>query len=232
MDPLYLKALGLGFAGFDPSGALLAIAFLAAGASRKAVFLFGLAYLGGTITILSVASILLRTRVPGTGLRVLDHHPQTRAVVELIIGIVLIGVALCHTLHKNQSTTAKSRKLPIAPWATMGTGLLLAAGVVGEPALLAFTVVAATANATSTIIGTQVVAVLASKFPVLIVMIGVALGAESTVTTRLTTLWDRVAPAVSRLVTILLVGMAAVLIANALWWFRTDAFLLQALPPR
>ena len=226
MDVLYLKALGLGLAGFDPSGALIAMAFLAAGATRRAVFLFCVVYLTATIALLSIASIALSTRVPGTRVRLLDNHPQTKAVVELLLGIGLLAFAAWRLMHAKGPDRPRTRALPVSPLATAGAGLLLAAGVIGDPALLAFAVVAATAERVSSIVIAQAIAVLASKALVVVVMAAVGLGSESLATDRLQSWWKHAAPVLGRAVSIVLVGMATVLVANALWWFRTGSFLL------
>ncbi|MGC4190568.1 MAG: hypothetical protein QM589_04940 [Thermomicrobiales bacterium] len=226
METLYLKALGLGIAGFDPSGALVAMAFLAAGATRKAVFLFCLVYLTGTILLLTIASVILSTTLPGTDWRILDSHPRTKAVVELAIGIVLLAIATYHHFHTGTTRSSKPRSLPVSIWATAGTGLLLAIGVIGDPALLAFTVVAGTASNLLTIAIAQIVAVVASKILVVVVMIAVAVDTDGQLIERLRTWWTRATPAMGRIVTIVLIVMAFALIVNAAWWFRTDTFIL------
>lgn len=226
METLYLKALGLGIAGFDPSGALIAIALLAAGATRKAVVLFCLVYLTGTIALLTLASRILSTRLPGTGWRALDDHPGTRAGAELVIGIALLAFAGWRLLHADDPKPATPRTLPASTPAAIGLGALLAIGVVGDPALLAFTVVAGTADTLPTIILAQTIAVLASKALVVVVMAGVAFGLEGRLTGRVTAWWKTAAPVMGRIVTLVLIAMALVLMANATWWLRSGTFLL------
>ena len=53
MGELVLAALGLGLAGIDPAGALIAIAALAAGARDRAVMAVGLVSILGTARSLS-----------------------------------------------------------------------------------------------------------------------------------------------------------------------------------
>lgn len=227
MQTLYLKALGLGIAGFDPSGALIAMAFLTAGAARRAVFLFCLVYLVATIALLTIASSALSTRMPGTGWRPLDNHPQTKAVAELLIGAGLLAFAAWRLLHHGgQGTKGKTRDLPVSTWATVGAGVLLAVGVIGDPALIAFTVVAATADTLTDIIVAQTIAVLTSKVLVLVVMVAIGLGVDKQVSGRLRAWWTKAAPAMTRIISVVLIGMAAALITNALWWFQTGGFLL------
>lgn len=226
MESLYLKALGLGIAGFDPSGALIAIALLAAGATRRAVLLFCLTYLAGLIALLTLTSSVLSTKLPGTGWRALDDHPATKAGAELVIGIALLAFAAWRIRHADAGKPGKTRALPVSTGATIGMGALLALGVVGDPALVAFAVVAGTAKTLSTIIIAHTIAVLASKSLVVVVMIGIAFRQDRAIVDRITAWWDSAAPAMGRIVTIVLILMALVLVTNAAWWFRTDTFLL------
>lgn len=226
METLYLKALGLGIAGFDPSGALIAMALLAAGATRRAVFLFCLTYLVALVALLTLASSILSTKLPGTNWRALDTHPGTKAGAELTIGIALLVFAAWRLTHRGDGKPRQARKLPVSSWATVGMGALLALGVVGDPALLAFAVVAGTANTLAAIVVAQTIAVLASKFLVVVVMAGILSGRERAFVDRLTRWWELAAPAMGRVVTIVLIAMAVALMVNAIWWFRTDTFLL------
>ncbi|MGN6032689.1 MAG: hypothetical protein ACTHQE_13615 [Thermomicrobiales bacterium] len=226
METLYLKALGLGIAGFDPSGALIAMALLAAGATRRAVLFFCLTYLLALIALLTLASSILSTKLPGTSWRALDTHPGTKAGAEITIGLLLLVFAAWRLIHAGDPKPETPRKLPVSTWATVGLGGLLALGVVGDPALLAFAVVAGTANTLADIIVAQTIAVLASKMLVVVVMVGILSGHERAFVERLTKWWKRAAPAMGKVVTIVLIAMAVLLMTNAIWWFRTDTFLL------
>lgn len=226
MESLYLKALGLGLAGFDPSGGLIAIALLAAGATRRAVALFCIVYLGGTVVFLSAISWLLRTRLPGTDLRLFDNHPATKAGVEFSVGLILLALAIHRLRHRNDHHETKRRRLPISPWATMGMGLALAVGVVGDPALLAFTVIASTSGSLASIVLSQAIAVVASKILVVAILTVLMASKDDANVLRLRDWWLRSEPTMHRILTGVLFVVAVTLILNALWWYVGGDFLL------
>lgn len=226
MESLFLKALGLGLAGFDPSGALIAVALIGAGATRRAVALFCMVYLIGSVTVLTAIAWVLRTRVPGTDLRLFDDHPATKAGAELAVGIALLAVALHRFLHRNDPRPEKRRQLPVSAWATAGIGIALAIGVVGDPALLAFAVVASTASSITAIVVAQIIAVAASKILVVAILVVLVRNQTSADITRVRDWWQRAEPRMNHLLSIAVVIVGLALIANALWWYANGTFLL------
>ncbi|CAN0502532.1 unnamed protein product, partial [Phaeothamnion confervicola] len=148
------------------------------------------------------------------------------AGAELVIGVALLAFAGWRLLRPGAPKPTTRRPLPVSTPAAIGLGALLAVGVVGDPALLAFTVVAGTADTRSTVILAQAIAVLASKALVVVVMAAVAFGLEGRLTGRITAWWKTAAPVMGRIVPLVLIAMALVLVVNATWWLRTGAFLL------
>ena len=91
MGALLVTVLGLGLAGLDPAGALIAAAALTAGARDRAVLLYGVVVLVGTALLGTVLSLTLGARLASVDWSVLVPAGRVGAIIELGVGAGLLA---------------------------------------------------------------------------------------------------------------------------------------------
>src|SRR3712207_2331226 len=87
---LLLAALGLGLAGLDPAGALVAAGALTGGARERHVAAYGLVSLLGTVAFGTALSLVVGPRVAGVDWGELASSPGA-ALVEAALGLGLVA---------------------------------------------------------------------------------------------------------------------------------------------
>ena len=90
MIELLLAALGLGLAGLDPAGALVAAGALTGGARERHVAAYGLVSLLGTVAFGTALSLVVGPRVAGVDWGELASSPGA-ALVEAALGLGLVA---------------------------------------------------------------------------------------------------------------------------------------------
>lgn len=90
MIELLLVALGLGLAGLDPAGALIAAGALGSGAREPHVAAYGLVSLLGTVVLGASLSLTVGPRVAAVDWGALASSPGA-AVVEVVLGLGLVA---------------------------------------------------------------------------------------------------------------------------------------------
>lgn len=95
MVDLLLAALGLGVAGLDPAGALIAAGALGGGARERDVAAYGLVTLLGTVAFGAALSLAIGPSITSFDWRVLVPGGWTGAILDIVLGLGLVawGVA-------------------------------------------------------------------------------------------------------------------------------------------
>lgn len=221
MEALYLKAIALGLAGFDPSGALLAIAWVAAGASRRLVLAFCVVYIAVTITVLTGLAVVLGGNLPGGGWHPLADDPAAKTVVELLAGLLLVAFAAYKIVswRHPRPETPKAPRPPrhVSPGAVIGSAVLLGCGIVGNPALIALIAVSATSQSGWHVFSAELLAIFVNKLLVFVMIVALILNRQDIIAQWITDLWAKVAPRLGTILIYLLGGVGLVLIVEALW---------------
>lgn len=229
MGELVLAALGLGLAGIDPAGALIAIAALAAGARDRAVMAFGLVSILGTALVGSVLSLVLGAELAGVDWLALLPVGQTGAIVELILGVGLLGWALVRLTRRSVSAP-KPRRARAGTAGLMVTGGLFAVSAVLDPTFVAVTVLAGRGHSPVAVVLAQLLWVLVSQAPLVFLLVAIAVGGHQAAVDRFTRWWDRARPVLRTIITIALLLVGTTLVVDAAWWFTTGHFLLPEPP--
>lgn len=227
---LLIAALGLGLAGLDPAGALIAAAALAAGTQARPVVAFGvlvvvLTALLGTALSLTVgaglADVDWAAAVPG--------GPVTAAVEALAgLGALVWALARWRRSPADPADEAPRRRSPRAVGGAglLGVGLLFTAGAALDPSYAGLVVLAGRGEPWWEVLAAHAVWSLVSQAPLVVLVVAVARGGHERAVALFTRWWGRARPLVRHLVTGALVVVGLGLLLDAGWYAATGTFLV------
>lgn len=222
MTALLLAALALGLAGLDPAGALMAVATLAAGASRRTVVGFGLVVLGGSAALGVTLSLTLGVRLRSVDLLGLLPRGDLGALVEVMIGVGLLGWVWWRQRNRSvpgADRVGRSRLLPV-----LGLGVAYAALSLTDPTFAGMVVLAGRGQPVLEVVGAHVVWSLASQLPLVVLVAAVLAGAHDGAVAWFQRWRARVGPALRRGVTALALVVGVALLGDAAWFAATGSF--------
>lgn len=225
MGGLLVTALGLGLAGLDPAGALIAVAALAAGARTPAVLLYGAVAIVGTALLGTVLSLTLGSRLAGVDWTALIPGGRGGALLELGVGLALLIWAALRLLRR-EVRAPKPRRGRTGSAGLVAVGALFALSAALDPTFVALVVLAGRGQGLLAVALAHVLWAVLSQAPLVLVLAAAAGGRHQRVVERFGGWWQRVQPRVRRLVTGALVLVGVVLLLDATWWFATGSFLL------
>lgn len=231
---LLLASLGLGVAGLDPTGALLAAAALAAGARPRAVVLFGASVLVLTAALGTVLSLTAGASLAGvdwTGS--LPGGPVT-AVLEALAGLLALGWAVARLRRRadpaREEVAAEASRRGGARLASgagmVGAAVLFTAGAVLDPSFVGLVVLAGRGEPLAQVVAAHTTWSVVSQAPLLLLLVAVARGGHERAAALFARWWSRVRPLVRHLVTAALVLLGAGLLLDAGWFAATGSFLV------
>lgn len=220
-----MTALGLGLAGLDPAGALIAVAALAAGARDRAVLAYGLVALLGTALLGTGLSLALGAELAQVDWIALVPAGRIGAIIELAVGLGLLIWAVAR-LTRRQVRAPKPRRVRAGVAGLAGTGAVFALSAVLDPTFAAMTVLAGRASSPVSVVAAQLLWAVVSQAPLVFLLVAVARGGHERAVQRFTRWWDRARPWAGRIVTAALILVGALLMLDASWWFGTGHFLL------
>lgn len=220
-----MTALGLGLAGLDPAGALIAVAALAAGAHDRAVLAYGLVALFGTALLGTGLSLGVGAELARVDWLALLPVGRVGAILELGVGLGLLVWAVAR-LTRRQVRAPKPRRVRAGVAGLAGTGAVFALSAVLDPTFVAVTVLAGRSSSPAAVIAAQLVWAVVSQASLVFLLVAVARGGHDRAVQRFTRWWERARPWVGRVVTAALVLVGAMLMLDASWWFGTGQFLL------
>lgn len=232
---LLLASLGLGVAGLDPTGALLAVAALAAGARPRAVLLFGALVLVLTAVLGTVLSLTAGASLAGVDwASSLPGGPLT-AALEAVAGAVALVWAAARLRRgaagsaREEAAVASGRRsgARLASGAGMaGAAVLFTAGAVLDPSFLGVVVLAGRAEPLPAVLAAHLVWSVVSQAPLVLLLVAVARGGHERATALFTRWWARARPVVRHAVTAALVLLGLGLLLDAGWYAATGRFLV------
>lgn len=220
MIALLLAALGLGLAGLDPAGALVAVATLAAGARRRTVLAYGFVVLVGSTALGVLLSLTLGDRLGAVDLRGLLPRGSLGAGAEVVVGLGVLGWAWRRRRQGPDGERAgRSGLLP-----ALGLGLGYASLSLADPTFAGMVVLAGRGQAVREVVLAHLTWSLTSQLPLTLLLVAVAAGAHDGAVTWFRRGWARVAPTLRRAVTALLVVTGVLLLGDAALFAVTGRF--------
>jgi hypothetical protein len=223
---LLIAAIGLGIAGLDPLGGLIAIGALSGGARERAVVAYGLAVILVTAVFGTVLSLTVGPRLADIDWSFLDSGYEFWAVGEAIVGVGLLVWAIRRILSPVDETD-KPKKRGISTVALLGTGIVFGLSMITDPTYVAMVVLAGREGAVVDVSLAHTLWILVSQSPLVLITGAVLLGKHEVVTRRFQTWWEKVRPVVAKIGIGLAVIAGGGLVADAGWWFFTGEFLLD-----
>lgn len=225
MIELLLSALGLGLAGLDPAGALIAAGALGSGARERHVAIYGLITLLGTVAFGTALSLGLGPRIADIDWGALASGPGA-AFVEILLGLGLVAWGVVRA--RRPATRAPKPRSP------RGTGLLslVTAGIlftlsgVLDPTFVSVVVIAGQGEPVGSVVVAHSIWILVSQVPLLLILVAIASGTHERFVVRFRPWWARIRPTVGRLGTGAVFVVGAFFLLDSGWWFVTGEFLV------
>ncbi|SDQ19480.1 hypothetical protein [Quadrisphaera sp. DSM 44207] len=225
MGSLLATALGLGVAGVDPAGALIAVAALAAGARDRVVLGYGAVVLVGTAVLGAVLSLTVGSTVAEVDWSVLVPSGRGGAVLELVVGALVLAWGMVRLVRRG-ARTPRPRRTATGAARLLGVGAVFALSAVLDPTFLALTVLAGRGQDVVAVVLAHLLWAVVSQAPLVLLLVAVARGGHQRAVERFRTWWARAQPGLRRVGTAALLLIGAVLVLDAAWWFATGGFLL------
>ncbi|MBJ7454233.1 MAG: hypothetical protein JHC71_19420, partial [Blastococcus sp.] len=221
-----LAVLGLGLAGLDPAGALIAAAALTAGARDRAVLLYGFVVLAGTAVLGTVLSLSLGARLADVDWSVLVPAGRIGAVIEVAVGAGLLVWAVIRIRRSDARAPRPRRRGRTGGAGMAGVGALFALSAALDPTFVAVVVLAGRDTDVAEVVLAHVLWALISQSPLLLLLVAVAMGRHQRAVAWFGGWWSRAQPVVRTVVTVALVVTGAVLVLDGGWWFASGDYLL------
>lgn len=231
---LLLAAAGLGVAGLDPTGALLAVAALAAGARPRAVLAFGALVLVLTAALGVVLSVTVGASLAGVDwVGALPGGPVTAALEALAGALALAWAARrlrrgADAVREEAAADAGRRSgARLAGGAGLtGAAVVFTAGAVLDPSFVGLVVLAGRGEPLVGVVAAHLVWSVVSQAPLVLLLVAVARGGHQRASAVFARWWGRVRPAVRHVVTAALALLGAGLLLDAGWYAATGRFLV------
>ena len=224
MIGLLLAALGL--AGLDPAGALIAAGALGGGARERHVAAYGLVSLLGTVVLGASLSLTVGPRVAGLDWGALASSPGA-AVVEVVLGLGLVAWGVARAWRPTTHAPKPRSPKGTGPTALVAAGSLFALSAILDPTFVSLAVIAGRDGAFWSVVAAHAVWVLVSQAPLVVLLVAMAGGAHRRFVARFRSWWEKVRPAVGRLVTGAALLVGAFFLLDSGWWLATGQFLVS-----
>lgn len=226
MIGLLATALGLGIAGIDPAGALLAIAALARGVSARAVIGYAAIVVLGTAALGSALSLLVGKELAAFDWGDLLIDGDLGAVIELAIAAALLGWAAVRLRRPGARPGRPPSERNTGGAGLLGLGVLFAAAAVTDPTFVGLVVVAGRDEPAAAVVLAHLLWITVSQVPLVVLASAVALGAHDRVVARFERIRERVAPVARVALTAALALAGSFMVADALSQLITGRFLV------
>ena len=225
MIELFAIALGLGLAGLDPAGALLAAGALAAGARERDVAAHGLVALLGTVAFGTALSLTVAPRVAEIDWVALASTPGA-ALVEGVLGLGLLAWGAARAWRP--ATRAPKPRSPrgTGPFALLALAVLSALMAVLDPTFVSLAVIAGRGEPVWSVVAAHAVWIIVSQAPLVALLVAMAGGGHGRFVAWFRSWWEKVRPAIGRLVTGAALLVGAFFLLDAGWFLATGEFLV------
>lgn len=226
MVELLVAAFGLGIAGLDPVGGLIAVGALSGGTRERAVVAYGLAVILTTAVFGTVLSLTIGSRLAEIDWGFLNSGYEFWALGEAAVGVGLLVWAIRRILSPADEGD-KPRKRGMSTVALLGTGIVFGLSAITDPTYVAMVVIAGREGTVLDVSLAHLAWILVSQSPLVVIIGAVLTGRHESVVGRFQAWWEKVRPGIAK-VGIGLTGVAgAVLLADAGWWLFTEEFLIN-----
>ncbi|WP_020384994.1 hypothetical protein [Kribbella catacumbae] len=226
MTQLLVAALGLGIAGLDPAGALIAVGALSIGARERDVMLYAVVSILGTAVLGTVLSLTVGQQLRTIRWASLLPPDRLAALFELLIAVGLSCWAVARVRRPGAHPPKPPGGTRTGTAALLGLGILWAAAAVLDPTYVGLVVLAGRQESIVTVAAAHLLWILISQVPLVLVAIAIARGRHERTVALFNHTWSRVRPVAAWLGTGALFLAAAVFAADALWWFASERFLI------
>lgn len=226
LTELLIATIGLGIAGLDPIGALIAIGALSRGTRDRTVVAYGLVMIAVTVALGIVLSLTVGARLANIDWSFLDSGYQFWAIGEAIAGVALLVWGIRRILHPAGDASTPRDREPNA-YALLGLGVVYGLSAVLDPTFVALVVLAGRDGTLLEAGLAHLLWILISQAPMVIVIVAIAMGKHEPVISWFQSWWQRMRPIMAHIGTGLALLAGFVLLVDAGWWFVTDEFLIQ-----
>jgi hypothetical protein len=223
---LLLTAIGLGIAGLDPIGALVAIGALGSGVRERFVIAYGLIGIVGTAALGTVLSLLVGTRLAEIDWSFLDSGDRFWAIGEAVVGAGLLAWAV-RRIFRPAASDAEPKKHSAGEIALIATSVVFIISAVLDPTFVGLVMLAGRDGQVLDASLAHLAWILVSQSPLVLVTGAIATGKHGSFVVQFQKWWGKIRPAVAWVGTALAFVAGAVLLVDAGWWFFTDQFLLD-----
>ncbi len=229
-----LEAAGLGLAGLDPTGALIAIAALIGGARGRYVVVFGLVGLLGTVAFGTALALELGPRIARVDWSKYAPEERTVAFVGVVLGLGLLVWGAVSILRRDKAAPESKplllRMIRITgPVSMAGIGVLYAFAATSDPAFDSLVVIAGRDKPVWAVIAAFFIWTLVSRSPLVLVTVVAARGRHERAVELFRSWWARIRPLIALAAAGAAVLAGAFLLLDAGWWFATGDFLVPGL---
>ena len=224
MVAFLLTVLGLSLAGLDPAGALIAVAALAAGAARRTVLVYGLVVLLGTALLGTLLSLTAGRQLADVDWSGLVPAGQGGALLELLVGALLLGWAALRVARPNASAPKPRRRRTGAGLALVG--VLFAASATADPTFVGVVVVAGRGEPWWLVAVAHLLWAVLSQLPLTALLLAVATGRHERLVVWFQGWWARARGPGRRALTGLLLAAGLFVTLDAAWFLATGEFLV------
>lgn len=226
MLELLASTIGLGIAGLDPVGALIAIAALGGGARTRNVLVYGVLMIAVTVALGVVLSLVIGTRLASIDWSVLSPDGRFWAIGEAIAGVGLLAWGIRRMTHPPKIRDDGSGTRGTTLTALSGLGILYGLSSVLDPTFVALVILAGRHGSFMDAGIAHLLWILISQLPLVVVLGAIISGRYETIIEPLKTGWQRIRPRISRIGTAAALFAGVVLLVDAGWWLATDEFLI------
>lgn len=225
MPELLLTALGLGLAGIDPAGLLLALAALTAGTRERTVLAFTATVVVGTALLGSLLSLTVGQQLQDGDWVALLPPDWLGALIEAALAAVLL-VWVGVRLRRPQARPPRPAKRGRTGTGLLAAGLLFAASAPLDPTFVGLVVLAGRDESAVSVGLAHLLWITVSQLPLVVLAVAILLRRHDRAVAWLRDVTPRVRPTLARLGTAALAVAGLVMAVDVGWWVATGHFLL------
>lgn len=230
MARLLLTAFALGLASLDVTAALAAVGALGAGARNRALVVFGLVSILGTVAFGTALSLIVGPRISGIDWGALLPRTPTEdrvaASAEVFLGLALLAWGILRMRRPATRPPKPGAPRGLGSISLAGAGMLFALAAILDPTFVSLVVIAGRTELFWSVLAAHATWTLVSHMPlVLVLAFAVGVGHERVVT-WFQTRWARISPRIVRLITVLVLLVGTLFLLDAAWWFLTGWFFI------
>lgn len=225
MPEVVVAAVGLGLAGIDPAGLLLALGSLAAGARERTVLLFTAIVVAGTALLGTVLTLGLGRQLQDFDWTSVFPPDWLGALIEGFLAAALLAWALIR-LRRPGARPPRPSKRARTGLALVWAGLLFAASAPLDPTFVGLVVLAGRGESVLAVVLAHVMWVVVSQLPLVALAVLIMLGRHDRAVDSLRNLLPRMRPTLARVGTATLAVIGLLMAVDVAWWLSAGEFLL------